>query len=346
MNIKQAFLDHKHFEAIDLLQEYINHINNNMQSISGWKSFRQVYYEPVVFTLVENSYLDLILLTRQFFDNKQIENAFGDDDIIYFWSRDLSSLFDAKFSRNIWGFIIGNMTDIHFQVFMDENQKLIWADPELVRYLARYFGEIELNFQDFKQDLVNLLIIDKTLAYFEQDIPIVQKLDLTQDIQNLIQANFNRYTDLWKQKSQWQRLKDMIEVKDKIKKDIYQKYKLEFIYPNNQKWEENNSPKLTKENLSTIVERELEKTFEFIANGYQFDWEKDLFVAETLLRLEYETGIFKATKLIFYIWDYVITLSEIAQELEKENDSQKYSQEFLATAKQGLQVLVDKIYSE
>lgn len=343
MNIKNAFLSHNNFEAIQLLQEYIDFINNNMELISGWKSFKQVYYEPVIFSLVEDANLDLILLTRRFFSERKIENAFHDDDIIEFWSKDISSLFQAQFGKNIWGYILSQKSEVHFEVVLD-NDNLIWVDNSTPKYLNEYMKIHNQNFQEFQDKLKVILGISQILdKWLEEQISSI-KINLEEEVKNLIQEKIPQYLDLWQQKSYWQKPKDMLDFVISIKKDLYQEYKLEFIYQNNNINTDQNLD-LSKAELKELVNQELRNILEFLSDPNNLNQQKkDLFINKSLIRLEEKIGFVLAGKLSLYLWDYISRLEEISLELDLESNLEKYQTPFLDTAQIGIDVLIDQFY--
>lgn len=345
MNIKNAFLAHKNFEAIQLLQEYINFINLKMELVSGWKSFRQVYYEPAVFSLVEDSHLDLILLTRRFFNDRKIDNGFYDDDIIEFWNKDISTLFQARSGKNIWGYVLSQMSEIHFEAVLNLDT-IVWVDKEVPKYLMEYFKLNEQDFQYFLNQYKIILQIDQILDKWLDNKNIGIKISLEGQVKSLVENNFPKYLDLWKQKSYWQKPKDMLDFVDSIKKDLYKEYKLEFISQNNDINMDKNLD-LSKEEFRELVNQELQNILNFLSDQDNLNQQrKDLFVNQALLRLENKLGLSLAGKLSYYLWDYILRLDEISSELDLELNLEKYQAPFFDTANTGFNILIDQFYKE
>ena len=167
---------------------------------------------------------------------------------------------------------------------------------------------------------------------------------MEEEVNNLIQEEISQYLDLWQQKYYWQKPKDILDFVISIKKDLYQEYKLEFIYQNNNINIDKNLD-LSKEELTELVNQELRNILEFLSDPNNLNQQKkDLFINKSLIRLEEKIGFVLAGKLSFYIWDYLSRLEEISSELDLESNLEKYQTPLLDTAQIGIDVLIDQFY--
>ncbi len=347
MNIKTYFLENKDIQSISLLHEYIDYMNTQMMKKSGWKSYVRVHYNSAVYTLVKDYQSDMISASIIFFEEKGLGDTFNSTDIIDFWSKDISSLFTDRSGNSIWGYVMYQMLDVYYQILLDDNNSLIWVDTTFQECLKQYLKIHNQDYDLFVDKQIQLLTVKRYLDEIEEQKSIIVQERLVQNIEGIVRDSFPDQLDIWKQKSRWLKLVELIEFCAILKKNVYQEFSLDFIYPNSRSWKPVLEWSVTQAQLEEVIKKEIQHTLTFIQDiDSHKAWKRDLFISESMIRLETVVGIDKTTKIISFVWDYVSTLQTMIGTIEQDSHPEDYQQMFQDQAQQGLSVLVDMIYQD
>lgn len=211
------------------LYSYISFIDKALTEISLWHSFKEVNFAPQVFALLEPHTSLIIETTYQFFQDYDLSCSVNDQDILTFWSQEITHLFAPEYGGNIYGYILSNLSWAHWDLALDEEGRFLLPDPDLAPLINGYLHKRELPQQSFWDTEKARLQLEDTFHQWKRTLYAHQQHTQEATMAEIIKTVFPSYLETWKQACYWQHTSEMSQCLKQIHTNLYQEYHLQML---------------------------------------------------------------------------------------------------------------------